>query len=350
MLGGNAGRRTIGATEHDGAAHLAARHVERLGGGIDDVVDGLHGEIEGHEFDDRLEAGKGRTDGDAGEAMFGDGRVDHPLRPEFLEHALADLVGALIFADFLAHQEHVLVAAHFFGHGGADRLAHGHGDHFGAFRNFRYRGAGDAYRRRGAALAFGFAPWRCCAFRHAVRRLGRLFGAGRSHSASPITAIGVFTFTFSVPSGTRIAVSVPSSTASTSMVALSVSISAMHIAGLDIVADFFQPFGKLALFHGGRQGGHQNVCGMLAPPLKLSCKCRCRVPTASGSGLGGGKIGGFGHDRPNIRIDLLQLILAGKPAFESRAFTCSMGSRSSRIFCTSSLARYLAGSDMEWPR
>ena len=32
-----------------------------------------------------------------------------------------------------------------------------------------------------------------------------------------------------------------------------------HVAGLDIVTDFFQPFGKLALFHGGRQGGHQNV-------------------------------------------------------------------------------------------
>ena len=42
-----------------------------------------------------------------------------------------------------------------------------------------------------------------------------------------MTAIGVFTLTFSVPSATRILPSTPSSTASTSMVALSVSISAI---------------------------------------------------------------------------------------------------------------------------
>ena len=39
--------------------------------------------------------------------------------------------------------------------------------------------------------------------------------------------MGVLTLTFSVPAGTRIFDSLPSSTASTSMVALSVSISAM---------------------------------------------------------------------------------------------------------------------------
>ncbi len=51
--------------------------------------------------------------------------------------------------------------------------------------------------------------------------------AERSSPSSVITAIGVLTATFSVPSGTRIRASVPSSTASTSIVALSVSISAM---------------------------------------------------------------------------------------------------------------------------
>src|SRR5215831_13795163 len=53
------------------------------------------------------------------------------------------------------------------------------------------------------------------------------FNALVSSPSDRITAIGVFTATSAVPSGTRIFPNVPSSVASTSMVALSVSISAM---------------------------------------------------------------------------------------------------------------------------
>jgi hypothetical protein len=129
VLGGDARRRAVRAAEHDRAAHLAAGHVERLGGGVDDVVDRLHGEVEGHELDDRLQARHRRADAEAGEAVLGDRRVDHALRPELLQQALGDLVGALILADLLAHEEHVAVAAHFLGHGVAQRLAHRHGHH-----------------------------------------------------------------------------------------------------------------------------------------------------------------------------------------------------------------------------
>ncbi|MCY1453924.1 hypothetical protein D9M71_709500 [compost metagenome] len=53
-------------------------------------------------------------------------------------------------------------------------------------------------------------------------------GAGAGATSSPARrAIGVLTFTFSEPSGTRISSTSPSSTASTSIVALSVSISAI---------------------------------------------------------------------------------------------------------------------------
>ena len=34
-----------------------------------------------------------------------------------------------------------------------------------------------------------------------------------------------------------------------------------NVAGLDFVAFFLEPFGKLALLHGRRKGGHQNVGG-----------------------------------------------------------------------------------------
>ena len=64
------------------------------------------------------------------------------LSPNSSQQALADLVGALIFGDFLAHQEHQLVAAHFLGHGVAQRFAHGDGDHLGAFGQFGIGGAG----------------------------------------------------------------------------------------------------------------------------------------------------------------------------------------------------------------
>src|SRR5215813_13183229 len=68
---------------------------------------------------------------------LGDRRVDHAGGAEFLQQALRHLVGALILRDLLAHHEDGLVAAHLLRHGVAQRLAHGHGDHFGAFWKIR---------------------------------------------------------------------------------------------------------------------------------------------------------------------------------------------------------------------
>ncbi len=142
VLGADARRRAVGTAEHDRAAHLAARHVERLGGGVDDLVDRLHGEIPGHELDDRLETGHGRADTDAGKALLGDGRIDHAPFAELLEQALADLVGALVLRHLLAHQQDVLVTPHLLGHGVPQRLAHRLIDGLGARRHFRLRDAG----------------------------------------------------------------------------------------------------------------------------------------------------------------------------------------------------------------
>ena len=89
VLGGDAGGGAVRPAEHDRAAHLAAGHVQRLGRGVDDLVDRLHGEVEGHEFDDRLQAGHRRTDADAGKAVLGDRRIDHAPGAEFLQQSLA---------------------------------------------------------------------------------------------------------------------------------------------------------------------------------------------------------------------------------------------------------------------
>ena len=146
MLGSDAGCRTVRTAEHHLAGHLAAGHVQRLGGGIDDLVDRLHGEVEGHELDDRLQAGHRRTDADAGKAMLGDRRIDDALVAEFLQQTLGDLVGALILRDLFAHDEHIRVAPHFLGHGVAQRFADGHRDHLGAGGHFRI-GLGDSSGR-----------------------------------------------------------------------------------------------------------------------------------------------------------------------------------------------------------
>ena len=48
--------------------------------------------------------------------FLGDRRVDDPARAELVEHPLADLVGAVVLGDLLAHQEDAVVALHLLGH------------------------------------------------------------------------------------------------------------------------------------------------------------------------------------------------------------------------------------------
>src|SRR5262249_48208427 len=58
----------------------------------------------------------GRADANAGKAFLGDGRVDDPAVAEPLEHALADLVGAVVLRDLFPHQKDAVVALHLLGH------------------------------------------------------------------------------------------------------------------------------------------------------------------------------------------------------------------------------------------
>jgi hypothetical protein len=50
MLGGDTGGETVGAAEGDVAGLDTAGHVMCLRGRVDDLVDGLHGEVERHEL------------------------------------------------------------------------------------------------------------------------------------------------------------------------------------------------------------------------------------------------------------------------------------------------------------
>src|SRR3546814_1212960 len=53
MLSRHAGSCAIRPAENHGTAHLAARHIICFGRRVNDMIDRLHGEVEGHEFDDR---------------------------------------------------------------------------------------------------------------------------------------------------------------------------------------------------------------------------------------------------------------------------------------------------------
>src|SRR5579883_3951 len=85
VLGGDARRGAVRPAKDDRAAHLPARHIERLRGRVDQLIHGLHGEVEGHELDDRLQSGERGTDAEAREPMLGDRRVDHPVLAELLQ-------------------------------------------------------------------------------------------------------------------------------------------------------------------------------------------------------------------------------------------------------------------------
>ena len=246
------------------------------------MVDRLHGEVEGHELDDGLEAHEGRANADTGEAVFGDWGIDHAAGAEFLKQSLRDLVGALILGDFLAHHEDLVVLAHFLGHGIAQGLAHSRGHHRRIGRELlHHRGGrlvGDDGRRRRSLRSILTA----------LGRGGRLFRhalgvhVGRGGRSAAIGAVGLALAAtrgrgrdvlalFGDDGDGRVDGHVLGAVRHENLsqhafvdrldfhgrlVGLDLG---QHVAGLDRVALLLEPFGELPLFHGRREGGHQNV-------------------------------------------------------------------------------------------
>ena len=112
MLRGELQRGSAGSAEHRGHSDLAVRHVAHLGGRVHQLVHREQGKVPGHELDDRPEPDHGGADADAGEPQLGDRRIHHPHRAELVEQSAADLVGALIDPDLLAHEEDVGIPLH----------------------------------------------------------------------------------------------------------------------------------------------------------------------------------------------------------------------------------------------
>src|ERR1700730_13495624 len=189
-------------------------------------------------------------------------------------------------------------------------------------------GAGAAGARAVCGSAFGFA----CAGGADSAALWAAAGAPPSLSAeasSPsakIIAHGVLTATSAVPSGTRILPSVPSSTASTSMVALSVSISAITSPALTLSPSFLTHLARLPFSMVGESAGISTWIGMESPGpdyLGVNRNCAAWSPRHVGPqfrrigfGIVGGELGSLVDGVAHARVDLLQLVLARALALE----------------------------------
>ena len=110
-------------------------------------------------------------------------------------------------------------------------------------------------------------------------------GASAAEASSPSssrTAIGVFTFTPSVPSPMRIFPTVPSSTASNSIVALSVSISAMIMPEETVSPSLTSHLASVPSSMVGERAGIRICVAMVSSPLRRIRRSRARPRPAPG--------------------------------------------------------------------
>jgi hypothetical protein len=84
MLSTDTGSGTVRATENNRTGDVTARHVVCLSGTVDDVIDGLHGKVPGHEFTDGSQTRESSTDGETSESHFRDRGVDNSALSELV--------------------------------------------------------------------------------------------------------------------------------------------------------------------------------------------------------------------------------------------------------------------------
>ena len=233
---------------------------------------------------------KRRADAEPGEAVLGDRGVDHAPGAELLEQALAHLVGALILRDLLAHQEDVRVAPHLLGHRVAQRLAHGLPDHRRAGRDLGLERR--RRRRRGAIAGAGHADRRRLGNR--LRRLGRRGAACRRRrliERRPVLAVAEQQRDRRVDRDALGPVRHQDAAERALVDRLDLHRRLVgldlgdHVARRDGVALALEPAREVALGHGRRQGGHQDLGrhgGFLngratAGGVRRSARRRCRA-------------------------------------------------------------------------
>src|SRR5712671_6948452 len=178
----------------------------------------------------------------------------------------------------------------------------------------RASSAGDPSGPDGAAVGADSAPFCCCAGCVGASAW-KLLSAPASSPSPRMTAIGVLTATSAVPSGTRICPSVPSSVASTSMVALSVSISAMMSPDFTLSPWCFTHLARFPFSIVGDSAGINTGIGIgfLVLVLFVSAQSAGDVgPQLGGIGFRvvGGEFGRLVDNLADLGVDRLQDFLA----------------------------------------
>src|SRR5436309_8221840 len=114
MRGAQLMRRSVRSSKRDGNIELAARHREHVRRVVHHLIEGYERKAERHELNNRPQPDHRRADSEAGKPVLADWSINNPPRPKALKQALAHLVCALVFGDFLAHQENIWIPLEFF--------------------------------------------------------------------------------------------------------------------------------------------------------------------------------------------------------------------------------------------
>mmetsp|Transcript_9046 Transcript_9046/g.11787 ORF Transcript_9046/g.11787 Transcript_9046/m.11787 type:complete len:278 (+) Transcript_9046:645-1478(+) len=244
------------------------------------MINRLHGEIEGHEFNDWAKSAKSGTNAKARKTMLGNRRIDDAARAEILQQFTGDFVSALVFSNFLAHDEDGFVPAHLFGHGIAQSITQNCFCIRCALRNIRI---GQQLSRRRLCISLRFEHFWFCDWRDFFDiRFRRRCDAGSifaifSEDSDDGIHFDAFRAFRDENFGQRALID--RFDFHRRFICFDLS---DHVACLDFVAFAFQPFGQRAFFHGRAQGGHQNINSH----VYASTGSRTSVHNSAGSGSG----------------------------------------------------------------
>src|SRR2546423_10855246 len=106
--------RAVWSTKGDGDIKLPARHRVHIRRVVHNLIECHERKAERHKFNNRSQADHRRANSQTGKAILADWSVDNAPGPKAFKQTVANLVGALVFSDFFAHQKNIRITLHFF--------------------------------------------------------------------------------------------------------------------------------------------------------------------------------------------------------------------------------------------
>lgn len=126
MLGTDTGGSTVGTAEGNVTDLGTTGHVVGLSTRVDNLVDRLHGKVHGHELTDGLEASEGSTNTETSETHLGNGGINDSALAKAIEETTRNLVGTVVLANLLTHEENVIIFVHLLGDSGVEGISDSH--------------------------------------------------------------------------------------------------------------------------------------------------------------------------------------------------------------------------------